>query len=183
MSDMATVVVVINDNGKDELVYLFTHWGGSATPHDVKNALKLETLLDEGSHLAGTIFANMTEPARIFPRLPKVKERNGVRARIGWSSHAMIVVNAKTQRVGFAHEDEQPSTYKDWSFSEYISLSPETIDEHYEKGRTVYGEIGRKSFEDYIKKTRKESHRDHQQGRSARLRQRRQLWNSTKVGK
>jgi hypothetical protein len=128
MGDRAVVAVLSNEFGTDGLVYLFTQWAGKATPLDVQKALKIETLLKEGSHLAGTIFASMTSPSRISTKLPP--------GGIG-NDNAIIVVDVRTQRVGFAHEDEQPSTYKDWSFGEYVDLPAETIDEYYQQGRTV----------------------------------------------
>jgi hypothetical protein len=138
MGNRANVAVLGSDIGGKGRLYLMTHWSGDQTPHDVKKALKAETLLAEGSHVAGTIFANMTDPARITATLDPTGIAN---------DNAIIVVNTKTQRVGFAHEDEQPKTYVDWSFADYIKLPARDIDKFYKQGRTICGELGRKIIE------------------------------------
>jgi hypothetical protein len=149
MGDRANVAILSSEFGVDERVYLYTHWAGGATPHDVQKALqalKREKLLGEkceGSRLAASISACMTSLSRISTKL----KPGG-----GSNDHAIIVVDVNTQRIGFANEDEQPLTYKDWSFAEYIELSAKTIDEHYRKGTTICGEIGRQAREEWEQK-------------------------------
>ncbi|MFY9528398.1 MAG: hypothetical protein WBC04_03270 [Candidatus Acidiferrales bacterium] len=88
MGQRAYVAVVLEDNSA---VYLFTHWSGELLPRWVQTALKTEGL-DRGNHLAAAI-ARQMDLSRIDTKMI-----------FGIPDSGTIVVNCKTQRVGFAQE-------------------------------------------------------------------------------
>lgn len=139
MGDRA-MIAVKQDEG-DALVYLYTHAGGSDLPFDVQKALAkrwrwggssectayltriIFDVMSKGDQGNETGFGITTVPPDIFP------------------SHFVVVVDTKTQTVGFAKQGAEPVCLKQWTFEEYIALSADKIEEAYDNSVQVRKEL------------------------------------------
>jgi hypothetical protein len=128
MGDRANVAVV--QYGKsDEMVYLYSHWGGSELPFTVQKALAKRWRWDDGAYLTRIIFDVMTDGQH------GTETSFGISTSRQGNEYSIIVVDPKKQSIGFAHEGAEPNCYETWKFEEYISLPKKVIEKSYRDGK------------------------------------------------
>jgi len=105
MGDRAQVLI------KDENVYLYTHWGGTALENTVRDALALRERWDDSEYLARIIFCHMTDGSPVNDTTGF-----GIGGYEHGDIHTLITVNCADQVVT-VRKTTQTVTY---SFSEFI---------------------------------------------------------------
>lgn len=123
MGDRANVYMQERGGGG---VYFYTHWGGSDLAADVQKSLtRGRERWTDGPYLGRVIFADLIDGQE------KDLTGYGISASIGDNEHAIIVVDAEGQRVGFAPEPTEekptPEPARWWSFTEFIALTASTL--------------------------------------------------------
>ena len=125
MGDRGNVVI---HQHNDELIYLYTHWGGSELPFTVQRALAKRWRWEDESYLARIIFDAITEGFH------GTETGFGIATYPCDNEYSMIVVNPSKQTVGFAHEKSVPICYKTWKFEEYVFASKKTLEQIFNVG-------------------------------------------------
>jgi len=120
MGDRANVCIVQHGNSK-ALLYLYTHWGGEALPRTLQAALRRKLRWTDEAYLARIIFCEMI---RGYER---TETGFGIATSLCDNEHPILVVDCDKQTVGVAHEGNEPTCYKSWSFSEFIELDLTTL--------------------------------------------------------
>src|SRR5882672_3955030 len=100
MGDRANVAIV--QDGSEQMVYLYTHWGGDGLPHTVQKALAKKWRWDDGIYLARIIFDQMINGNQ------GTETGFGISTSISDNEHPIVVVNPREQKVGFAKEGREP---------------------------------------------------------------------------
>lgn len=106
----------------DARIYLYSHWGGSELPNDLKTALAKRWRWDDDAYLARIIFdamlAGRHDEETGFGIANYISDNDSV--------HPILVVDCHTQTV--TAESETGTELASWSFEEYIALDdPEQI--------------------------------------------------------
>lgn len=117
MGDRANVCV--RQDGSDLGVYLYTHWGGYALPEHLRVALAKHWRWDDAQYLTRIVFDVMTENSH------GAETGYGITSQVWDGDDRVLVVDCSSQIVICGN--------KSWSFSEYIALSSEQIDEVWRK--------------------------------------------------
>lgn len=122
MGDRANVYITdVDDSG----VYLYTHWGGYKLLDVVRTALKRQERWSDGAYLARIVFCAMVGTDW------KGTTEYGISATLGDNEHPIIVLSAKDQAIGLAHEGEEQSvTYVRQTFTEFIQ-GPGPLDQEW----------------------------------------------------
>ncbi len=119
--------VIIREKSKPD-IFLYSHWGGSELPGDVKRALAKKWRWDDKAYLTRIIFEEMVP-----------KEQHGDETGFGIDTqqcdneHAYVVVDVTKKTVYFELEDDKyfgltPAAEKGWTFEEYAAKGPESMD-------------------------------------------------------
>ena len=113
MGDRGNIVIEQYDSSR---IYLYSHWGGSGLPTDLKNALAKKWRWHDEAYLARIIFDEMTKGEQ------GEETGYGISTTPPDNEHPVLVVNCSTQTVRVDGGSQE------WSFSEFIALpNPEEI--------------------------------------------------------
>lgn len=99
MGDRANIVIVADGYGRENPVYLYTHWRGDEVPTIVAEALAIgESRWSDPSYLARIVFGELTADD------PGGLTGYGISGRIGDNEHLVVVLDCKKQAVFFVKE-------------------------------------------------------------------------------
>jgi hypothetical protein len=113
MGDRANVCV--RQNESDSGVYLYTHWTGYSLPNQLQGALAKRWRWDDAQYLTRIIFDAMTEDSH------GQETGYGITSQVWDGDGRVLVVDCESQTVRCGN--------KSWSFTDYIALNSEQIDE------------------------------------------------------
>lgn len=118
MGDRGNIAIEQSTTPGDR-VYLYSHWGGSELPGDLKTALAKQWRWDDPAYLARIVFDVMT-------RANHGEETGfGISTHRPDNEHPILVVNCGTQAV--TAETERGKVTATWTFAEYLALDdPDT---------------------------------------------------------
>lgn len=107
MGDRANIKMVYED---ESVIYFYTHWGGSALPQDLRNALiRGKSRWDNEPYLARIIFSEMIQNEVLD------EAGYGISTYECDNEHPIIVVNPSEQTV----ETQEVK----WSFDEFVGIN------------------------------------------------------------
>lgn|SRR5262249_16535884 len=121
MGDRANVVVL--DEQAGQMIYFYSHWGGSTVCSDVQDGLRecgpgqphYGNRWDDSGRVASAIFRKMASGDPDYPNAQIALYRRD-------NEYPIVVVDPRTQTVGLAHEGKEPECYVTWPFAEFVDL-------------------------------------------------------------
>jgi len=120
MGDRANVMVV-QDWGNTDPVYLYSHWGGSVLPLDVQKALARRVRWGDGSYLTRIIFDQMTDGVQ------GEETGFGIATYRPDNEYPIIKVDPKARTVSFhaegSEQNHEDNPIASWTFEKYVGLS------------------------------------------------------------
>ena len=111
MGDRANIKIYMN-NGKNDPIYLYSHWGGSTFYGVLKKALSRQERWDDESYLTRIIFSEMVKD--------NISDGTsfGISSYLCDNEHTILGVNCSTQEVTF--EEESGKIKGRMSFKEFV---------------------------------------------------------------
>lgn len=104
MGDRANIKIV-EEGG--EVIYFYTHWGGSELPETLQDALKRgKGRWSDSPYLNRIIFCEMIKNYVLD------SEGYGISTSVGDGDHRVIIVNHKQRKITYR--------MREWTFKEYV---------------------------------------------------------------
>lgn len=110
-------------------IYLYTHSGGSGLPDIVRESLvRGEERWGDEAYFARVLFSDLIQGAE------RELTGFGITTYLTDNEHPIVVVDCEKMTVGFAEPGSEPTTYRSWTFEEFIAAAPDERNEVFQRG-------------------------------------------------